>query len=266
MPGASARYRPKTTFVRKVIRRVRKDDTLAPSTKKAVTAVVNRAIAAKAENKLIGSMVEDNVLHNSPIGAADCEPVIMEIAQGVDARSRTGDRVTPKTLTVKGIVSLNTTYPPTTSTDIYARVLILSQKDVKTGAQVLGGSVDTAALLRAGFGGGADQIPYSGDPENTLMPVNREKFRVYMDRVIKLSQHAEGGVEQIGRYSATFSYTFKKKNLPRFLTFDENNGDWCNNFAPFLAIGYAYSSGAPDSAATTKLNTHVYAQLQFEDM
>lgn len=265
MPGPSARYRPKTIVGGIVKRRIRKTE-LAPSTAKAVRAVVNKAIADKAENKLIGTMVEDNVLHNSPIGPADCEPVIMEISQGVDARSRTGDRITPKVLKVKGVVTLNTTSPPTTTTDIYARVLILAQKDVKTGAQVLGGSVDTSALLRAGFGGGADQIPYSGDPENTLMDINREKFRVYYDKVIKLSQVAEGSVEQNSRYSATFAYTFKKKNLPRFLTYDENNGDWCNNFAPFLAIGYAYSTGAPDSGATTKLNTHVYSQLQYEDM
>lgn len=263
---ASARYKPKTLLTgRKVIRRVPKGEaTLTPAVRKAVTRVANEAVSRKAENKMVGSMVEDNVLHNSAISAADCEPVIIEVSQGTDNRSRIGDRISPRYLSVKGMVSLNLTSPPVTRSDIYVRVLILSQKDVKTGAQVLAGAVDAGALLRAGFGGGADQIPYSGDPENTLMPVNREKFRVYMDRIIKLSQVAEGGVEQISRYSGTFSYTFKKKNLPKFLTYDENNGDWANNFAPFIAVGYAYSTGAPD-AVNTKLNTHIYSQLSFED-
>lgn len=263
---ASARYQPKTVLTgRKVIRRVPKGEaTLTPAVKKAVTRVANAVVSRKAENKLVGSMVEDNVLHNSAIGPGDCEPVIMEISSGTDSRSRIGERISPRFLTVKGMVSLNVTSPPTSRTDIYARVMILSQKDVKTGAQVLAGAVDTSALLKAGFGGGADQIPYSGDPENTLMPINRDKFRVYMDRIIKLSQVAETGVEQITRYSGTFSYTFKKKNLPKFLTYDENNGDWANNFAPFIAVGYAYSSGAPDTV-NTKLNTHIFSQLSFED-
>lgn len=261
----SARYKPKTVVLGKVRRRIPKGEaTLTPAVRKAVTRVANEAVSRKAENKMVGSMVEDNVLHNSAISAADCEPVMIEVSQGTDNRSRIGDRISPRSLTVKGMVSLNVTSPPNTRTDIYARVFILSQKDVKTGAQVLAGAVDASALLRAGFGGGADQIAYSGDPENTLMPVNREKFRVYMDRIIKLSQVAEAGVEQISRYSGTFSYTFKKKNLPKFLTYDENNGDWANNFAPFIAIGYAYSSGAPDTV-NTKLNTHVFSQLSFED-
>lgn len=265
MPRYSQRYKPKTTYLGKFIRKVRPGDTLPAPAKKAVTKVVNQVLARKAENKLVGAMVEDQVLHNSPIGPADCEPVIVEVSEGTDSRSRIGERITPKSIKVRGVVTLNTTTPPTTMSDIYVRLLILSQKDVKTGAQVLAGAVDTAALLRAGFGGGADQIAFDGDPENVLMDINRDKFRVYMDKTIKLSQTREGAVEQIGRYSAKWSYTFTKKNLPKFLTFDENNGDWCNNFAPFLAIGYSYSEGNGDTVGT-KIRSTCYAQLQFEDM
>jgi len=232
--------------------------------------VVRRMISSKAENKLIGTQVEANVLHNSAISAADCEPVIMEVqpldaSVGSTAQQRIGDRISPKSLKVRGLLSLNfDTTPPVSRADIYARVIIASQKDVKTGAQVLGGSVDTAALLRPGFGATADQVPFNGHPQELLYDINKDKFRVYYDKVIKFTQVAETSVEAIPRYSARWSYSFKK--LPASLTYDENNGDWCNNFAPFVCIGYAYSDGTAADVVGTKLRSNIYSQLQFEDL
>ena len=48
--------------------------------KEGVLAVVRRMIARNTENKYIGSQLELNVTHNSAIGSADCEPVIMEVS------------------------------------------------------------------------------------------------------------------------------------------------------------------------------------------
>ena len=110
--------------------------------KAGVLAVVRRMIAQKAENKLIGTQVEANVLHNSAISSADCEPVIMEVSPidstvGSTAQQRIGDRISPKSLKVRGLLSLNFgTTPPVSRADIYARVIIATQKDVRTGAQV----------------------------------------------------------------------------------------------------------------------------------
>jgi len=232
---------------------------------------VRRILSRNAENKLIGKQVEANVLHNSAISSADCEPVIMEVEQmtttsgSSTAQLRVGDRITPKALKVKGLLSLNfDVTPPMSRADIYARVIIASQKDVKTGAQVLAGNVDTAALLRPGFGATADQVPFNGHPQELMYDINKDKFRVYMDKIIKFTQVAETSVEAIPRYSARWSYTFKQ--LPANLTYDENNGDWCNNFAPFVAIGYAYSDGQAADTVGTKLRSNIYSQLQFEDL
>lgn len=231
--------------------------------------MVRRMISKKAENKLIGSLVEDEVGHNSAISAADCEPLVPEIppvdsASSSTARQRIGDRITPKVLKVKGIVSLNTGSPPNDRSDIYVRVIIATQKDVKTGAAILGGGVSTNTLLRAGFGATANEVPFAGNTADLLYDVNRDKFRVYMDKVIKLSQTAESGAEQISRYSARYSYTFKK--LPAALTFDEENGNWPNNFAPFVAIGYCYSDGTGPDTVATKVTHTCYSQFQFEDI
>lgn len=243
---------------------------LSDPVKAGVLAVVRRMISRKAENKLVGAQVEANVLHNSAISSADCEPVIMEVspldaATGSTAQQRIGDKITPKSLKVKGVLSLNFGItPPVSRADIYARVIIATQKDVKTGAQVLGGSVDASALLRPGFGSTADQVPFNGHPQELMYDVNRDKFRVYFDKIIKFTQVAETSVEAIPRFSARWSYNFKK--LPASLTYDENNGDWCNNFAPFVCIGYAYSDGSAADVVGTKLISNIYSQLQFEDM
>lgn len=226
-------------------------------------------ISKKAENKLIGNLVEDEVLHNSAIGSADCEPIVPEIAPldaagGSTARQRVGDRITPKYLRVDGVVSLNPSSPPTGRSDIYARVIIAAQKDVKTGAAILGGGISANTLLRPGYGATANEVQFGGNTADLLYDINKDKFKVYMDKIVKLSQVSEGATEQNGNYSFRYSYTFK--DMPTALTFDEENGNWPNNFAPFIAVGYAYSDGTGPDAVATKLVHTCYSQLQFEDM
>ena len=231
--------------------------------------MVRRMISKKAENKLIGNLVEDEVLHNSAIGAADCEPIIPEIAPldaagGSTARQRVGDRITPKYLKVRGVVSLNQSSPPTGRADLYARVIIAAQKDVKTGAAILGGGISANTLLRAGYGGPANEVAFGGNTADMLYDINRDKFKVYMDKVVRLNQVGEGAIEQNGAYSFVYTYTFK--DLPTALTFDEENGNWPNNFAPFVAVGYCYSDGTAPDTVSTKLIHTCYSQLQFEDI
>lgn len=232
----------------------------------AVAAVAKRVISRQAEDKVSGVIPESDVLHNSAIGSADCEPVIMQIPQGTDSNKRVGDRISPKSLTVHGVVAINPDAAPySTPKDLYVRVLLLAQKDLKSGAAILGGSVDSGALLRSGFGGTGDTEPFSGDTNQLLIPVNTNLFRVYMDKQFKLdsSNLAAGTSAPI---SAKWSYTFTKKNLPASLYFDEGNGDWPNNFAPFVAIGYAYADGTSPDTVGTRIISNVYSQLRFEDM
>lgn len=255
---------------RKLVRRYGKK-TYKPKLSKplraAMTRVAKKVISRRAEDKAIGIMVEDSILHNSGISSADCEPVIPEVSQGTTSRDRTGDRLTPKSLRLNGIVSLNTAVsPPNGRSDIYARVMVLAQKDVKTGGQVLGGSVNAGSLLKPGFGGTAIEQPFAGDTQDILKPINTDLFRVYMDKTFKLSQVSEGAIEQNGSYSALWSYTFTKKNLPASLTYDEGNVDWANNFAPFLCVGYAYSDGTSPDTVATKVMSTCYAELKFEDL
>lgn len=256
----------KAPAVAKSIRkgRVRVRTTLAPKTKKAVTAVVKSVIARNQENKMIGWLTELNTPHNTAIGPADCVPLIQQIAPGVSAQQRVGDRIKPRSLRLRGIVS----YTPdtcNTTQNLYVRIIIASQKNIKTGADVFAGSVDTAHLLRPGYLG-ADQTAFTGLTHNLYEPINRDLFRVYLDKVIKLapSLTTGGGREQQPLYLAR--YSFRMKQMPANLTYDDGNGNWPNNFAPFITMGYAFSDGTgPDLATFTRIVNNCSAFLEYED-
>lgn len=241
------------------------------TTKAGVLAVVRRMIARNLENKFIGWKVEQDVAHNSPIGAADCEPVVgaitpIDSATGNTSQQRMGDRIKPKSLTVKGVITFNNDQPLNTTQNFLVRVLILAQKNIKNGSTVLGGGVDTNRLLRPGFatGVGSDQVPFGGTPMDVMSPINTDLFRVYYDRVFKLSgQLVTGGAREQQNCTIRWKYNFK--DLPSTLTFDEGSGDWANNFAPFVAIGYAYADGSVPDTLASRLLTNTVSFLSFED-
>lgn len=221
----------------------------------------------KIEDKSIGFQIENGTPHNGGITAPDCVPLVQQIvpldaAVGDTSTQRIGDRIKPKSLRVRGVCSL----APGQSDikNLYVRILILAQKDVKVGSQVVAGNVDTAHLLKPGYTTTptSAQAPFDGATHNLYEPINRDKFRVYYDKVFKLCPASNATVENT-MGSFRWSYTFK--DLPSALTYDAGNGDWANNFAPFLAVGYVYADGtAPDLVSTRVINT-CSSQLVFED-
>lgn len=220
------------------------------------------------ENKFIGWSVESNVLHNSAIGTADCVPLVQQIAQinastANSAQLRQGDRISPKSLTVRGVVSLTNSI--NTPQNFYVRIVIASQKSIKVGSQVTGGLVDTDRLLRPGIAGsGTDTEPFQGRTMDLNFPINRELFRVYYDKIHKVTgEYVSPTSGDMPLYSFRWAYTFK--DLPKAFTYDEGNGDWCNNFAPFLALGYAYSDGTSPDTVSTRIISNTHSMLSFED-
>lgn len=252
---------------------VEKRPTTAPKTNmtRNILATVRRMMDKKIEDKRVGFKVEDNVSHNSGIGAADCLPLIDQIAPidttaGANAtQQRIGDRIRPKSLKVRGILALKPGQQ-TSVQPLFVRVLLLAQKDIKVGSRVTGGAVDAAHLLAPDYNSapGADQQQYTGATACTFMPVNTDKFRVYYDKVFRLCP-ATNATVQNELSVARWSYTFKKDKLPATFTYDAGNGNWVNNFAPFIAIGYAYADGTAPDTVSTKVVSHVDSLLTFED-
>lgn len=276
MPGKTMKQKALRGKTRKATMKVTKTLTVKPlpdQQKANVLAVVRRMISRGIANKTVGNNIENGVFHNQQIAAADCYSILPQIlpegtAGGISTQLRSTDRIKPKSLTVRGQVSF--AYPPNTSSTslpVFVRVMILQQKDIKNSGSV-NGNVDTANLLHAGLptASGGDQVNYDGTTLRHYYPINKNKFRVYMDKSYYLhtSDLLNGfGGDNIGIVKK-FKYTFK--DLPSALTFDEGAGNNVNNFAPFIAIGYCYADGsAPSLPTITWVRANVYSQLVFED-
>lgn len=207
--------------------------------------------------------IETGVLHNSPIGAADCRCIVPQLSQGTESYERIGDKVRPKSLVVRGVTTISGDQPADNRV-LYVRLLILAQKSIKNPAQVNLGQVAVNQLLRPNVGLGNAEIAYSGTTDNIYDPINRDLFRVYMDKVVKLCP-VDQATSTETRAPTAFTWSYKFKELPSALTYAENEPTFPNNFAPFFALGYSYADGTPGDLIQLRVVNTCSAYLTFED-
>lgn len=125
--------------------------------------------------------------------------------------------------------------PPST-----CRVMVLSQKNIKVGSDV-SSRADVAHLLKDNVGSGTAR-QYTGSIVDNIAPINKDLFNVHMDKKCKLSWVArtDGGTGNLQGFSAgtqTTQYFTCRIKMPSQTTFDNGNGSWPNNFAPFICMG-----------------------------
>jgi len=185
--------------------------------------------------------------------------ILPQIASGTDGSTRLGDRIKPKSLRVMGTIG---SYQSPDTRPIYVRVIMGLQKDVKVGSKI-GTDTDPAHLLRTAIPG-ASEIPFSGNRKELLYFVNDNKFRVLYDRTFLLAQGSAASGNPRVRDQVEFAADLSK-SLPANLHFDEGNGDWANNYAPFFCVGYAYADGGVPDTVTTRINVDAYSKLSYED-
>lgn len=232
---------------------------LRPATANAVKAIVKRTLDRDTEDKKVGWTIDVNQ-HNSAISTADMYPCIQLINTGDASYQREGARIKPKSLVIRGTVGVVNTANQADNRPLYARIIIAAQKDVKVSTQT-NTQGDALRLLRSATPG-SDQLQFTGSLIQLNYPVNDLKFRVFMDKVVKLTPVTDASVETRG----TQIYRFVKKvPCPKYLTFDAGNGDSPNNFAPFYALGYAYQDGSAPDVVATRIFSSVSSILTFED-
>lgn len=226
-----------------------------------MTKIVKQQIARQTENKVVGFNVEAGVIHNAPISDADVVPVLGSILEGTSSLQRIGDKVKPKKLRVSGIVGLNPDNNPNNKPMIVS-VYILGCKDKKTNALVQAGA-GLADLLKPNING-TEQVPFDGSTLRSTYPVNTEKFRVYYQKKFRLAPGTLAtGTREYDYFR--WGYTFKQSKMPASLTWDEGTGDDCNNFAPFLVIGYSYTDGTAGEQLNGRIISQCSSEFTFED-
>jgi len=240
---------------------------MADTTRAGVLAIVRKMLDKRIEDKRVGWLLENGVNHNSAIGTADCLPLVQEItpldaAAGDTSTQRIGDRIKPKSLVVRGVVSVSDAQADTKN--LYVRIVIAAQKDVKVGSSVTAGNVDVAHLLKPAYIGSPGQVEtsFAGRTSDIYAPINTDKFRVYYDKVHLLCPASNQTVENT---RGSYRWTYRFKDLPAALTYDAGNGNWANNFAPFCALGYAYADGSSPDVATLRVTSTYSSMFTFED-
>lgn len=231
-----------------------------------LTKLVRRIANRGVEVKHVGQNVVDADFNSTITAAAEAYPIIPAVTEGTDGHQRIGDKIKPKYLLVKGklhyALSMAGNYiPPST-----VRVMILSQKNVKTRSQM--GTVDTDHLLKDNIGTDVAR-GYSGSPFDNLAPINKDLFTVHMDKKFKMRAQIEkelGNSNTVLGYATQRTMTFTKKiKCPASLNFDDGNGNYPNNFCPFVVVGGVNDDSTSAWSLTTPYHVTVQSELYFVD-
>lgn len=239
---------------------------------KAVRAIAKSVVRKEAEDKFVSS--QGSVLFNSTISSAsECYTVVPQVTLGTGDYQRIGDKIRGKYLYVKGYVQLDNDYinnlsgfqwiPPFTG-----RVMILSQKNIKVGTDV-NTRADVAHLLKDNVGTGTARA-YTSTVLDNLAPINKDLFKVHMDRKFKFSwvskiQNNLGTDNSHAVGQERTKYFTCRIKLPSTMTFDDGNGDWPNNFAPFLCFGAVNDDGTSPYTVGTPYRVGWLSTMYYED-
>lgn len=214
-----------------------------------VKTYVARQIDRNAETKYVSQQpysTQSGLMNKTNFTAgitsnAECYAVIPPVTQGQGDHERIGNIITPKSLKVKGFVSLigNQTDSFWIDVDIW----ILTSKTLKS--QYQESSLDMNSLLNAGNG---LNTQYDGSFLNSTFPINTSLFTVLRHKKIRLTKPygnmntaiCGGSAEVVANYSSEkFSSLFNfDVPLPAKLKYDLDVQTIPSNYYPFMVIGY----------------------------
>lgn len=226
--------------------------------------IVKQFIRKNVEDKHVGKNVVDDKFNGIVSGASECYSLIPQVPEGTDGHQRIGDKIRPKALVVRGCIQLDNDYvannivPPVT-----VRLMMLSQKSIKVGSQTAT-NTDVAHLLKDNVGTDVARA-YSGGAYDNFAPINKDLFKVHYDKLVRfnwdnrLTPASAAAGTNITKY---FSVILK---TPASLSFDDGNGDWPNNYAPFFCMGAVCDDGQTPFVASTPFRVRIQSVLYYED-
>lgn len=219
----------------------------------AVRKIAKTAISRSAETKYVTTQSDRN-FNSSISSATECYELVPQVSIGTGDYQRIGDKIYGKYLYIRGHVQWDSNFLQQHSTTAYLppatlRILIVSQNDIKVGNQVSTRAA-VGQLLKDNVGTGTARA-YTGGMWDNLAPINKDLFKVHMDRKVKLnwinwSMSNTGGGGQSESQAVgndRTKYFYCRIKLHRTMKFDDANGDYPNSFAPFLCVGAVNDDG-----------------------
>lgn len=195
-----------------------------------------------------------NLITQSP--TTRINPVIPDIAQGVERNDRNGAALKLMNINIKGKIDVPADdNPPIGNEDralIYVRMMVLSAKQNKLRSEII--TDWTSEYNDHLFKNGATPTQPTGQYMDMLSSINRESFTVHHDRVFKLDRNypfsyspAPGDGATLQRPAAReFNFNLKCRN--RQLKYEGPASVQSTNWQPFVVCLFAYGNGAAPSA------------------
>lgn len=251
--GTMRRYRPKTTVVK---------------------AMVNRAIARTEEKK------ESNVYSlNTPLPAvinAGWTASSISIApsstgfvipQGTGQGNRIGNHIRTKRAYVKGILHQNTYDAATNPQPLPVQVRMLIFKDKFNKAQ------QPAAVALDLFQTGSTAIGPTNDLADMMLDINKDRYQVYHDQVMKVGFAAYGGTGTIPAFQSFTNNDFSlncefnvdiTKFIPKQIMYNDAAAAPMNDNLWMIFLP-AFANGGGMPANSTLLNMSWTATYEYTD-
>lgn len=244
----------------------------------AVTAIVNRVVHKNIEDKY--SAASNGNPNSASFPAAQtftCAidnvskiyPLLPLISQGTSDFQRVGDKIHPTHLVVKFTMTCSGSPTTNSSEQLWGRLFILHDKGIKDGT-LLSSTPITTQLIDVGNG---TTSGYNGFPCDNNFRVNKRRYRVYHDKLIKF-QRGYGTLPQAGNpvpfigdqiYTsplATHQMTLRVP-VPKVLSYAQELDTWPSNWAPFFCFGYqdpqalaAHKAGEMDYRVAISWTSH----------
>lgn len=179
------------------------------------------------------------VQFNATIGTGSNYALVPEIPLGTQVGERSGNKISPKKMVVDFWICA-TNY--LSAVDLVARLFILESLNIKDTAQI--NTIDMSTLLDYGQAQG----PFQGFASQLHGAVNRDQFKVHMDRTFKLQKGYGQGPNLVNAYlgnveqPTTFYHCRVTLKCPKVLHYRDGAATLPDGWAPFFNAGYCVPS------------------------
>lgn len=207
------------------------------------------------------------VQFNAGIANGTNYALIPPISQGVNVGQRNGNKISPKRLVVDFWLNA-TNYD--SSVDMIARLFILESLNIRDQTQI--NTIDMQSMLDYGQAQG----PFEGYTTQLSAPLNRDEFKVYVNKMFKINKTQGQGPTLVNAY--TGAVTAPQPNViqhyrvvlkcPKVLHYSGGANTFPDGWAPFFNCGYcipaSFPTDAPDTTVT-RLQVNWTSTLYYTD-
>lgn len=235
------------------------------TTKAQVLTVVKRMISRTNEDKYSAKDVWNRVGFNSSVSAGDLYGVLPVVNRGDDEFQRTGSKITPKYLRLRGTVAIINTEASSLTPE--CRLMVLSSRSAKSYYALNQGTVKTDLSGRLLNDGQGNKLPYDGSAIRHFYSINKDDFTVHADKRIKLaSSYGAISSQHSADDTRRFAHFDIKIKCPKHLIFEDSlDPNYPTNFAPFVCMGFTSPDDTGTFTVTTPIIGNMHASLVYED-